>query len=79
MTGAYDYGASDLSRRAREMGIDLAFKRGLLRMPPSDTMFLHRKLVGVFLLLARLGARVPTGRILRPFLAPGAASKSASG
>jgi predicted unusual protein kinase regulating ubiquinone biosynthesis (AarF/ABC1/UbiB family) len=67
--GAYDYGASDLPRRARELGIDLAFKRGLLRMPPSDTMFLHRKLAGVFLLLARLGARVPTGRLLAPFLA----------
>jgi len=68
--GAYDYGASDLPRRARELGIDLAFKRGLLRMPPSHTMFLHRKLVGVFLLLARLNARVATGRLLLPFLAP---------
>jgi predicted unusual protein kinase regulating ubiquinone biosynthesis (AarF/ABC1/UbiB family) len=66
----YDYGASDLPRRARELGVDLAFKRGLLRMPPSHTMFLHRKLVGVYLLLARLGSRVPTGRLLRPFLAP---------
>jgi aarF domain-containing kinase len=66
--GSYDYGASDLPRRARELGVDLAFKRGLLRMPPSDTMFLHRKLVGVFLLLARLGARVPTSKIIRPFL-----------
>jgi predicted unusual protein kinase regulating ubiquinone biosynthesis (AarF/ABC1/UbiB family) len=66
----YDYGASDLPRRARELGVDLAFKRGLLRMPPSHTMFLHRKLVGVYLLLARLGACVPTGRLLRPFLAP---------
>lgn len=66
----YDYGASDLPRRARELGVDLAFKRGLLRMPPSHTMFLHRKLVGVYLLLARLGARVPTGRLLRPFLLP---------
>ena len=66
----YDYGASDLPRRARELGVDLAFKRGLLRMPPSHTLFLHRKLVGVYLLLARLGARVPTGRLLRPFLAP---------
>ncbi len=66
----YDYGASDLPRRARAFGIDLAFKRGLLRIPPSDTMFLHRKLVGVFLLLARLNARVATGRLLLPFLAP---------
>ena len=37
-------------------------------MPPTATMFLHRKLVGVFLLLARLGARVPTSRIVRPYL-----------
>jgi predicted unusual protein kinase regulating ubiquinone biosynthesis (AarF/ABC1/UbiB family) len=75
--GVYDYGASDLPRRARELGIDLAFKRGLLRMPPSDTMFLHRKLVGVYLLLARLGSRVATGRIIRPYLAPDVALKSA--
>jgi predicted unusual protein kinase regulating ubiquinone biosynthesis (AarF/ABC1/UbiB family) len=68
--GIYDYGASDLPRRARELGIDLAFRRGLLRMPPSDTIFLHRKLVGVFLLLARLGARVPTGQLIRPCLEP---------
>ena len=72
----YDYGSSDLPRRARELGVDLAFKRGLLRMPPSHTLFLHRKLVGVYLLLARLGARVPTGRLLRPFLAPRGAGDS---
>jgi predicted unusual protein kinase regulating ubiquinone biosynthesis (AarF/ABC1/UbiB family) len=75
--GRYDYGGSDLPKRARELGIDLAFKRGLLRMPPSDTMFLHRKLVGVYLLLARLGARVATGRILQPYLEPDVALKSA--
>jgi predicted unusual protein kinase regulating ubiquinone biosynthesis (AarF/ABC1/UbiB family) len=67
--GAYDYGASDLPRRAREFGLDLAFKRGLLRMPPADTLFLHRKLAGVYLLLARLGARVPSARLIAPFLA----------
>lgn len=66
--GVYDYGTSDLPRRARELGIDLAFRRGLLRMPPADTLFLHRKLVGVYLLLARLGARVATQRIAQPFL-----------
>ncbi len=70
-SGTYDYGASDLPRRARGLGIDLAFKRGLLRMPPTDTMFLHRKLVGVYLVLARLGARVATSRIVRPYLEPG--------
>ena len=76
--GIYDYGASDLPRRARALGIDLAFKRGLLRMPPTATMFLHRKLVGVFLLLARLGARVPTSRIVRPYLEASGARRSAA-
>ena len=75
--GSYDYGESDLPRRARDLGIDLALKRGLLRMPPSDTIFLHRKLVGVYLLLARLRARVPTGRIIRPYLKPELVLKSA--
>jgi len=69
--GLYDYGTSDLPRRARELGIDLALKRGLLRVPPTTTMFLHRKLAGSFLLLARLGARVPTGRLIAPFLETG--------
>jgi hypothetical protein len=29
-----------------------------MRAPPPETIFLHRKLVGSFLLLARIGARV---------------------
>lgn len=33
-------------------------RRGLVRAPPPETMFLHRKLVGSFLLLARIGAKV---------------------
>lgn len=56
--GRYDFGASDLPQRARELGLDLGLKQGLLRSPPPETIFLHRKLAGMFLLLARLGARV---------------------
>jgi hypothetical protein len=42
----------------RDLGYDLAVRRGLMRAPPPETIFLHRKLVGSFLLLARIGARV---------------------
>ena len=56
--GRYDFPKSDLPSRVRDLGFDLAFKRGLLRSPPPETIFLHRKLVGSFLLLARIGARV---------------------
>jgi predicted unusual protein kinase regulating ubiquinone biosynthesis (AarF/ABC1/UbiB family) len=56
--GAYDFPASDLPGRMRDLGYDLAVRRGLMRAPPPETIFLHRKLVGSFLLLARIGARV---------------------
>lgn len=55
--GRYEFGASDLPSRVRDLGYELAVRRRLLR-PPPQTMFLHRKLVGSFLLLARIGARV---------------------
>ncbi len=53
----YDFGASDLARRARERSFDAARLRRLPRVP-SDVLFLHRKLGGSFLLCAHIGARV---------------------
>jgi predicted unusual protein kinase regulating ubiquinone biosynthesis (AarF/ABC1/UbiB family) len=66
--GRYDFAASDLPSRVRALGFDLAFRRGLLRSPPPETIFLHRKLVGSFLLLARIGARVDARALVLPFL-----------
>jgi aarF domain-containing kinase len=66
--GRYDFAASGLPARVRALGFDLAFRRGLLRAPPPETIFLHRKLVGSFLLLARIGARVDARVLVLPFL-----------
>jgi predicted unusual protein kinase regulating ubiquinone biosynthesis (AarF/ABC1/UbiB family) len=66
--GPYDFSASSLPARARDLGFDLAFRQGLLRSPPPETLFLHRKLVWSFLLLARLGARVDVRALILPFL-----------
>jgi aarF domain-containing kinase len=67
--GRYDFAASNLPARVRELGFDLLFRRGLLRAPPPETLFLHRKLVGSFQLCARIGARVDVRGLVRPFLA----------
>jgi aarF domain-containing kinase len=67
--GRYDFGASDLPSRARDLGFDLAIRRGLLKAPPPATMFLHRKLAGMYLLVARLGARVDVRKLVEPALA----------
>jgi predicted unusual protein kinase regulating ubiquinone biosynthesis (AarF/ABC1/UbiB family) len=66
----YDFGASDMSARARDAGMELALKsrRGELRTPPAETVFLHRKLIGSYLLCARLGARVNVQRLISQYL-----------
>ena len=67
-SGRYDFPKSDLPSRVGELGFDLTFRRGLLRSPPPETMFLHRKLVGSYLLLARIGARVDARELVLPLL-----------
>jgi predicted unusual protein kinase regulating ubiquinone biosynthesis (AarF/ABC1/UbiB family) len=55
--GPYDFDASGLIGRARDLGLSVAMKQGL-RSPPPETIFLHRKLLGTFLICSRLRARV---------------------
>jgi len=66
--GRYDFGRSDLPARVRDLGFELAFRKQLLRPPPAETIFLQRKLVGSFLLLARIGAQVNAQALVLPFL-----------
>ena len=40
----------------------------LLKAPPPDTMFLHRKLIGTFLICARLHARVNVHALIEKFV-----------
>ncbi len=64
--GPYDFGRSRLPARVRDLGLELAFRRGFLRAPPAETLFLHRKLVGSFLLCARIRAQVDVHALIRP-------------
>ncbi len=65
--GPYDFAASGLIVRARDLGVTVAFGEGL-RSPPPATMFLHRKLIGTFLICARLRARVNVHAVIERFL-----------
>jgi hypothetical protein len=66
--GPYDFGASDLPKRATAAGLELVFGSREFRNPPAATAFLHRKLAGTFLLCQRLRARVNVRALLRPCL-----------
>ena len=54
--------------RLRDAGLKLSLDRDFWHTPPADALFLHRKLGGLYLLAARLGARVDVGRLAEPWL-----------
>ena len=57
-TGEYDFSCSDLGIRIRDASMVLGMDRDFWHTPPADALFLHRKLGGLYLLAAKLKARV---------------------
>ncbi len=66
--GAFDFGNTDMASRLREAGLALGLDRDFWHIPPIDALFLHRKLGGLFLLAARLKARVNVRQLALPYL-----------
>ena len=65
--GPFDFAASGLAVRARDLGLAVAFGKGL-RSPPPETLFLHRKLIGTFLICVKLRARVNVHAVIEKFV-----------
>jgi predicted unusual protein kinase regulating ubiquinone biosynthesis (AarF/ABC1/UbiB family) len=66
--GSYDFGVSDLATRIRDAGMVLGRDRDFWHTPPAAALFLHRKLGGLYLLAARLKARVDVRQLAAEFL-----------
>ncbi len=60
----FDFGTAGLVEALRDMGLAMGSERELTHVPPPATLFLHRKIGGIYLLAAKLRARVA----LRPML-----------
>jgi predicted unusual protein kinase regulating ubiquinone biosynthesis (AarF/ABC1/UbiB family) len=69
--GDYDFGRTDLATRLRAAGLALSTKEGAWHTPPADALFLHRKLAGLYLLAARLRARVDVRALVQRHLGTG--------
>jgi hypothetical protein len=65
-TGEYDFGRSDLGIRIRDASMVLGMDREFWHTPPADALFLHRKLGGLYLLAAKLKARVDMKALAGP-------------
>ena len=66
--GPYDFGASDISARLSEVGADAQDFREFWHAPPTDAVFFHRKVGGMFLLAQRMEARVDINGLVKRWL-----------
>ena len=66
--GEFDFGQTDLASRLRDAGTKLSMQQNYWHTPPADALFLHRKIAGLYLLAARLQARVNVRALLKPYL-----------
>ena len=66
--GPYDFARSDMARRMSELAEEVAEYRDFWRAPPTDAMYFHRKLGGMFLLASRVKARVDVNGLVRRWL-----------
>lgn len=63
--GPYDFARSDMARLMSERGEQVSRYREFWQAPPTDAVYFHRKLGGMFLLATRLQARVDVHALIR--------------
>ena len=56
--GSYNFGTSDLADRMRDRLVQMRLHDKFWRLPPTGVLFLHRKLGGLYMLMACLRATV---------------------
>jgi predicted unusual protein kinase regulating ubiquinone biosynthesis (AarF/ABC1/UbiB family) len=56
--GTYDFGASNLAKRITQAGKAMSTQQNEWHTPPTDAIFIHRKLAGMYLLAAKLNANI---------------------
>jgi predicted unusual protein kinase regulating ubiquinone biosynthesis (AarF/ABC1/UbiB family) len=66
--GPFDFGATDISARLSEAGADARDFREFWHAPPTDAVFFHRKVGGMFLLAQRMNARVDINALAKKWL-----------
>lgn len=66
--GPFDFGKTALLDNIRDKGLGIAADRRNWHIPPTDTLFVQRKLGGVFLLATKLKARVDVRSLLEQYV-----------
>ena len=65
----FDFGSNSIATDLRDRGMEIAGNRELWHVPPAETVFLQRKLGGMYMLATRLRARINVAQLIRDHLA----------
>ena len=65
----YRFRRSDLAQRMSNLVVEMRLRDRYGRLPPTDVLFLHRKLAGLYLLLTRIDATLALRELIDPHLA----------
>ncbi|MEM8491607.1 MAG: AarF/ABC1/UbiB kinase family protein [Pseudomonadota bacterium] len=61
----YDFGASTMPARLSKMGQSATEFADFWKAPPTDVVYFHRKIAGMFMLASRMGARVNAHELMQ--------------
>jgi hypothetical protein len=64
----FDFGRNKMALELKDKGMEIAGNRELWHVPPPETVFLQRKLGGMYMLATRLGAQINVAQLLREHL-----------
>ncbi len=64
----FDFGRNSIATDLRDRGLEIAGNRELWHVPPPETVFLQRKLGGMYMLATRLGAQINVAQLIRDHL-----------
>ncbi|MCV6588284.1 MAG: AarF/ABC1/UbiB kinase family protein [Marinobacterium sp.] len=65
--GVYDFGKADLAQRIQARGMSVSRDPDAWHTPPPDVLFLHRKMGGLYMMAAKLGAKVNAAELFEPW------------
>ena len=66
--GPYDFGHSTMAARMSELAENVTEYRDFWQAPPTDAVYFHRKLGGMFMLASRLKSRVDVNSLIQHWL-----------
>jgi predicted unusual protein kinase regulating ubiquinone biosynthesis (AarF/ABC1/UbiB family) len=64
----FDFGEGQLAGDLSAQGLELASQKELWHVPPPETVFIQRKLGGIYMLASRLGAQINVAKLIRDHL-----------